>query len=441
MDPALLIAALIVVAPGDSIQAALARAKEGDRVVVRGRHSEHVTIDKRVELVGEDASIDGDEKGSVIVIRADGVTVRDLHVSGSGESLLREDAGVLVESASDVTIERVSVVDALFGIHVKSSARARVLGCTVHGKPIAIARRGDGIKLFSSPSSRVEGCTVEDTRDVIVWFSEGSSFIGNTVRRARYGLHLMNTAQARCERNLIEDASVGIFSMYSNGVVLEHNRIGPVRGPSGYGIGLKETDAFKVEENVIGDARVGMYFDASPLRPDLPGLVRHNHVAWSDTALSFLPSVQGISFTENAFSENGTQVEIRGGGRLIGIDWAPAGRGNFWSDYDGFDGEGRGTGATPYRAMKLYEALRDSHPDLALFEGSLAARAIDWGARVVPLIAPDAKVEDPHPLVAAPGLPETPIAAAPAGSARLGAGGGLLALLAVISMLCAGRAP
>lgn len=441
MDAALLIVALVVVGPGESVQAGLARAGEGERVVVRGRHAERVTISKRVELVGEDATLDGGGQGTVVLVRAAGTILRDLNVTGSGDSLLREDSGVSVEGASDVTIERVSVVDSLFGVHVKNSPRARVTGCTVRGKPIHVAARGDGIRIFSSPASRIESCLVEDVRDVIVWFSEGSRFSDNTVRRARYGLHLMNTADARCERNVIEDASVGIFSMYSNAVVLEHNRIGPVRGPSGYGIGLKETDAFTVESNVIGDARVGIYFDASPLRPDLPGLVRANHLVWCDTALSFMPSVQGIGFTGNAFADNGSQVEIRGGGRLSGIDWAPGGRGNFWSDYDGFDADGRGTGATPYRAMRLYESLVDAHADLALFEGSLAARTIDWGARVVPLVAPDPKVEDPHPLVAAPPLPVTPATATRQGSALLAAAGALGTLLAGLALSWFGRSP
>src|SRR5262249_48943 len=154
----------------------------------------------------------------------------------------------------------------------------------------------------------------------------------------------MNTHEGVCERNTIEDASVGIFSMYSTAVTLRHNRIGPVRGPSGYGIGLKDTDAFKVEENVIGDARIGIFDDPSPLGADKPGLIAGNWVIWCDAALSFMPSVNGVTIAENAFVENGSQVEIRGGGKLQGNEWTRGGRGNFWSDYDGFEARDSGTG-------------------------------------------------------------------------------------------------
>jgi nitrous oxidase accessory protein len=419
------------------------RAAPGDTVVVRGVHRERVKIvGKRLELAGEPAAVlDGTGEGSVVAIAdAPGTVVRDLAVNGTGTSHVLEDSGVLVDRSDGVRVERVRVTDALFGIHVRSSAGAAILSCTVRGKlDIPVAKRGDGIKVFSSARSRIEGCLVEDTRDVIVWFSEGSHFAGNLVRRARYGLHLMNTADALCEENRIEEGSVGIFSMYSRAVRLRHNRIGPVRGPSGYAIGLKDTDAFAIEENVLGDARVGIFFDGSPLRPDEPGLVRANHVVACDAALSFMPAVKGVTLCENAFVENGAQVEVRGGGKLVGNEWARDGRGNHWSDYEGFDVDGDGVGDTPYRAMNLYESLVDAHPELALFEGSPAARAIDWGARVAPLFAPDAKVEDPRPLVDAPPLPRVPGGPAPSGSSRLVALGLALAVAGAGALARAGR--
>ncbi len=346
---------------------------------------------------------------------------------------------MVVEGARGVVLERLHVDDALFGIHVKNSPETLIRECTVRGRAIHVAQRGDGIRVYASARSRVERCTVEETRDVILWFSEGSTFLDNHVRHARYGLHLMNTADATCERNVIEDASVGIFSMYSNQVHLRANRVGPVRGPSGYGIGLKDTDAFVVEGNLIGDARVGLFFDQSPLDPAKPGVVLGNHVAWCDISLSFMPSTHDVTFAKNAFVENGVQVEIRGGGKLRGNSFERDGRGNYWSDYDGFDADGDGVGETPYRSMNLYEALVDAHPDLKIFEGGMSARAIDWGARVVPLVAPDPKVEDEHPLVAPPALPHVPGGVVPRGSSFLATVGAILLTLGAGACVRLGR--
>jgi nitrous oxidase accessory protein len=439
----LIIAVVLVAGPGDSVARTLERAREGDTVRISGRHRERVVIDRRLVLEGDGtAALDGGGSGSVVTVRASGAVVRDLEVSGSGTSLLREDSGVVVEDAANVTLERVRVTESLFGIHVKSSPEARVVGCSVRGLPLHVAQRGDGIRVYGSARSRVERCTVDDVRDVIVWFSEGSSFVGNRVTNARYGLHLMNTADATCEDNAIAHASVGIFSMYSNAVRLRRNRIGPVRGPSGYGIGLKDTDGFAVTGNVVGDARVGLFFDQSPLDPAKPGLLEGSHVVGCDVALSFMPSTHDVTMVGNAFVESGVQVEIRGGGALRGNVLERGGRGNYWSDYDGFDSDGDGVGETPYRSVNLYEALVDRHPDLELFEGGLAARAIDWGARVVPLIAPAPKVEDARPLVHAPPLPGAPGPEQPTGSSILGLSGVALVVLgAVVVAIGIGRDP
>lgn len=442
MNALLVVAALIVVGPSESVQDAVNRASPGDTVLVRGQHRERVTIAKTLELAGDSgASIDGGGEGSVIAIAdAPDTVVRDLIVRGTGTSHVLEDSGVVADRSPGVRIERVRVADALFGIHVKSSEGASVIGCAVRGKlDVPVAKRGDGIKVFASARSRIEGCDVEDTRDVIVWYSEGSRFANNRVKRARYGLHLMNTADATCEDNRIEEGSVGIFSMYSRAVRLRRNRIGPARGPSGYAIGLKDTDAFAIEENVLGDARVGIFFDGSPLRADEPGLVRANHVVACDAGLSFMPAVKGVTLVENAFVENAVQVEVRGGGKLVENLWARDGRGNFWSDYEGLDVDQDGVGDTPYRAMNLYESLVDARPELALFAGSPAARAIDWGARVAPLFAPDAKVEDPSPLVDTPPLPAVPGGPEPSGSHQLAALGVALAVAGAGALARLGR--
>ena len=98
--------------------------------------------------------------------------------------------------------------------------------------------------------------------------------------------------------------------------------------------------------------------------------------------------MQRNTFTENVFQENGAQVSIAGQGELKGNAWAEAGRGNYWSDYAGFDANGDHVGDLPYKSQSLYEDLMETYPELRLFQLSPASDAIDLAAKAFPFSSP-----------------------------------------------------
>jgi ABC-type multidrug transport system ATPase subunit len=187
--------------------------------------------------------------------------------------------------------------------------------------------------------------------------------------------------------------------MYSRDVALRRNRLEHNRGPSGYGIGLKDMDGVAAEENVVVANRVGMYVDNSPSRIDVVQQFRRNVFAFNDVGLAFLPAVQRNQFIENEFLENIEQVAILGSGELKNNDFTLAGRGNYWSDYAGFDANGDGLGDMPYRAMSLFESLIDREPKLRLFLYSPAQQAVELASRAFPIVRPKPKITDAAPLM------------------------------------------
>lgn len=201
------------------------------------------------------------------------------------------------------------------------------------------------------------------------------------------------------EGNALRNNSVGIYLMYSHTVTVRGNRIVRSRGPSGYGLGLKETDRFTVERNVIAGNRVGVYLDGSPFTRARPGLFRDNTLAWNDIAVVFLPSVRGNVFTGNNFIDNLEQIIVSGRGELRENDFSVEGRGNFWSNYIGYDADRDGIGDWDHEPAHLMDSLLDREPKLRFFLLSPAQLAVEFVARALPAMRPESKFFDAAPLM------------------------------------------
>ena len=425
---------------GFDLAAAIAQAEPGDTIVVPRGDYPAVTIRTPLTLEGEEgAVIDAGGNGDVVTILAPDVTLRNLVIRGTGTSVDRENAGVAA-SAPRVTIENCRLNDVLFGIILTEAPGSVIRGNHVLGKDLDIARRGDAVRVWQSAGTVIEGNTVDRSRDVVVWYSADTRLAGNTVVNGRYGLHTMYTDACTMEGNRVEGNSVGIFMMYSRDLVARGNVIVENRGPSGFGVGLKDVDGVTLEDNLIAGNRVGVNLDTSPTRGDLHHHHRRNILAFNDVGVAFMPAVRNNHFESNAFVENIENVAIMGGGAFEGQNsFTVEGRGNYWSDYRGFDLDEDGVGDVEYRATGLFEDLMDREPKLRYFLYSPAQQAIDVAARSFPVMHPRPKVVDTAPLTRAPmGAPSAGRAAPSTGFGAVGAGfaagGALLALLAGCSL-------
>jgi len=382
----------LVVAPGGSpatLAEALNRAAPGDTVVVRGGvHRGPVVVGKSVRLVGEGRPvIDGGGRGTVVRLDAPDCALSGFVIRSSGDLLANEDVGVLA-AAPGARIEDNQLDDILFGIYLRRAPRSVVRGNTLHGKDLSIARRGDLIRLWYSDDVTIEGNATLGGRDVVLWYSNRLTIRDNHMSGGRYGLHFMYCDDAIVAGNQLSDNSVGAFLMYSQRLRLEKNWIVDNRGVSGYGIGLKDMEDSHITGNVLAANKVGLFLEHSR------GSVRENLVAGNDKGVVIFPSAQGNRFEANSFVDNGDQVEIEGFSDTMTSNlW----RGNFWSDYRGYDLDGDGTGDLAYRPSRLFERISDNAPALRLFADSPSAQAIDFAAGVFPLFEPKPKFADESP--------------------------------------------
>lgn len=395
---------------GFDLQAALSAAQPGDTITVpAGVYAGPVVIDRPLKLVGEGRPvIQGDGRGNVVEISAPDVTFAGFVVRGSGDSIDREDAGIVV-TAPRALIADNRLEDVLFGIYLQEAPDSILRANTILAKDLPISRRGDGIKIWYSQNSLIEDNHVQGSRDILFWFSPASIIRNNVIEDGRYGMHFMQTNQQLVENNVLRGNAVGIYLMYGRGFILRRNLMQDNHGPSGYGLGLKDVDDVLVEGNRMVSNRLGVYVDNSPVSSNAFVRFDNNLFAYNEIGANLLPLVQRNTYTRNIFQDNGEQIAIQGGGELHGNQWSDeSGLGNYWSDYAGFDADGDRVGDIPYKSVSLYENLMALYPELRLFQLSPAADALDFAAAAFPLFQPRAKMSDERPLMSAPELPLVP---------------------------------
>jgi len=349
-----------------------------------------IVIDGRREVV-----VSGGGKGSVITVRAEGVTLRNLRITGSGGSHDSIDSGLLLEKANAATIENNTLDDVLFGITLQQSNDNRIAGNRVRSKPFDSADRGDGLRLWYSTGNRIEGNDIAVIRDITVSNSPRNQFVGNTVRDSRRAMNLLFSHRTLIEDNLFDKNSTGITTLNSDGLVIRRNKIMHAMDASGAGIALKESSAALVHGNEIIHCAVGVMADSS-LHPTNRIALIGNRIAHNITGINFYGERGGRLVIGNRFEHNLWQALVGGEEGRDGEgahDW----RGNYWDDYEGFDRDSDGVGDTPYEIWAYSDRIWMDTPMAKFFRSSPLLELLDFLERLAPFAAPRLILRDAQP--------------------------------------------
>lgn len=380
-----------------SLQALIDQAKPGDVLTPEpGTYAGPLVIDKALTLDGRDqVVIDGGGKGTLILLKTDGATIRNLRLTNSGDSHNDIDSGIQVRGNFNVIKDNV-IDNCLFGVDLQQSNNNIVRRNRISSKPVELGVRGDAIRFWYSYKNQATDNIIRDSRDTVVWYSQDNLIARNDARRGRYSLHFMYSHVNRVENNHYENNSVGIFLMYSDGIILRNNTIINASGPTGVGIGFKDTSDVEISGNKVLSCANGIYLDLSPYQPGTTNRFTNNLIAFNGVAVRWLPGRDGNVFIGNRFEGNITQVVLDGGaGKGATFNtW----EGNYWDDYEGFDRDGDGIGDTPYEQYTYADRLWMDLPPAQFFKGSPMLEVIDFLERLAPLSEPKRLARDEKPL-------------------------------------------
>jgi nitrous oxidase accessory protein len=389
-------------------------------------------VDRPVTLRGDGrVRLVGSGRGSVVRIRADGVTVEGLEVDGAGGGDLGRDASGVHVSGRGVTVRRCRIENALFGVYLYAADDARVEGNVIRGIPgRAAGEKGSGIHVWNSQRFRLEGNDVRDARDGFYIQSSSNGAVRlNRAADLRYGLHYMYSDDNVFEDNVFERAAAGTVLMYSRRIVFRRNRFLHNRGFASVGLLFKACDDTLAEDNLLADNARGIFLEGS-----YRNVFRRNVVAESDAAIVLYDSCGGTVFEGNVFLGNLSPLT------LVGRRTDARFHGNYWSDADAPDLDGDGRRDRPHVLGSLFDHLRGNLLAADLVAQSPAAAALALAERTFPVLEP-VNASDDAPLVRMPELPAVPRPERPARGAGLpGLAASAAALLGGLGVLArAGR--
>lgn len=358
-----------------------------------GIYAGPVYIEKSLSIDGRgQVTIDAGGKGSVIVLDTDGATLKGLRLTNSGESHNDLDAGVQVRGKFNVIKDNV-IDNTLFGIDLQQSQNNIVRRNRISSKPFDVGLRGDAVRLWYSFNNKITDNVVEDSRDMVVWYSADNVIARNRSSGGRYSLHFMYSNRNEVTDNHFVGNQVGIFVMYSHGMIFRNNFIAHAAGATGVGIGFKESSDLLLESNRILYCGTGFYLDVSPYEPDTTNTFRNNLVGFNGVGVRFLSDWKGNVFESNTFKGNLTQVAAGSGGSAARNIW----KGNYWEDYEGFDRDRNGVGDTPYELYAYADRMWMDVPSTQFFKGAPMLEMIDFLERLAPFSSPRLMLRDEAP--------------------------------------------
>ncbi|OOG11213.1 nitrous oxide reductase family maturation protein NosD [Pseudomonas sp. C9] len=370
-----------------------------------GEYRGTFSVDQPMQIVCEPGAVfQAQGQGNGIIISAPDVVIEGCTFLDWGHDLTAMNAAVFIQpKARGVVIKGNRMQGQGFGIWVDGTQDASLIDNRIQGDPTLRSQdRGNGIHLYAVHGANVIGNQVRDTRDgIYIDTSNGNLLQGNTLEDLRYGVHYMFANDNRLIGNITRRTRTGYALMQSRKLTVIGNRS---EQDQNYGILMNYITYSTLRDNFVTDVRDGSTGDsmisgaegkALFIYNSLFNSIEHNHFEHSAVGIHLTAGSEDNRIADNAFVGNQRQVKYVAT-RLQ--EWSVDGRGNFWSDYLGWDRNNDGLGDIAYEPNDNVDRLLWLYPQVRLLMNSPGIELLRWVQRAFPVIKSPG-VLDSHPLM------------------------------------------
>ena len=343
-------------------------------------------------------------QGNGVIVSAPDVSLEGCTFLDWGHDLTAMNSAVFLQPKARGAVIRGNRMQGQgFGIWVDSTRDVSLIDNRIQGDPQMRSQdRGNGIHLYAVRGARVIGNHVRDARDgIYIDTSNGNLLQGKTLEDLRYGVHYMFANDNQVLDNITRRTRTGYALMQSRKLTVTGNRS---EQDQNYGILMNYITYSTLRDNFVTDVRDGSTGDtmiagaegkALFIYNSLFNSIEHNHFERSAVGIHLTAGSEDNRIADNAFIGNQRQVKYVAT-RLQ--EWSLDGRGNYWSDYLGWDRNNDGLGDIAYEPNDNVDRLLWLYPQVRLLMNSPGIELLRWVQRAFPVMKSPG-VMDSHPLM------------------------------------------
>ena len=374
-----------------SISAALHKAKAKDEILIYGKkiYKERLVIQKPITLKGVGTPIiDGGQRGDVIKVNADNVTIEGLQIQNSARSSQVDYCGVHVKDAQFVTVRNCVFRKNQFSVMFQNCKNGLIANNNISSNITYNPIMGNAVHCWKSDNMHITGNNIGHNRDgIYLEFVNNSHIDHNTVSGcARYGLHFMFSHFNVYNSNRFNHNQAGVAVMFAHNVEMINNTFEFNRGTSSYGLLIKELQYSTIKWNRFLDNTVGLLIDGGS---DLN--VHHNVIKNNGWGMRLISASTNDTIVHNNILGNTFDMTTNVSYNRNNVN------GNYWDKYEGYDLNKDGYGDVPFHPLSLFSMLAEQNENVLFFFHSFLMNLLDATEKVLPSITPDNYVDNyPH---------------------------------------------